>query len=64
MILPPPHQARHLPFLLPPPCQVEVESNQAQLISDHSSSENKINQGTKFGTLKEAMFRLFDVIIF
>ena len=43
---------------------------QAKLISDNSKSglapkilTLKINQGTKFGTLKMPMFILFDVVI-
>ena len=37
---PPPNPFHHLLFLLSPPCQYEVESDQAKLISDDSSSEN------------------------
>ena len=60
-----PHPTCHLFFLLSPPCQVEVESDPAKLISDDSSSDAlKINQGTKFGTLRNSMFSLLDVIIF
>ena len=36
----PPPPSRHLLFLLSPPCQVEVESDPAKLISDDASSEN------------------------
>ena len=38
---PPPHPSRRLLFCLSPPCQVEVESDPAKLISDDSSSENQ-----------------------
>ena len=37
---PPLHPSRHPLFLLSPPCQVEVESDPAKVISDDSSSEN------------------------
>jgi len=37
---PPPPQPRHFLSLLSPPCQVEVESDPAKLISDDASSEN------------------------
>ena len=39
-LIAPPHPSRHLFFFLSPPCQVEVESDPAKLISDESSSEN------------------------
>ena len=47
----------------------EVESDAAELISDDSSSEvghidMKIDQGTKFGTLKKPIISLNDEIIF
>ena len=47
----------------------EVESDAAELISDDSSSDvedidMKIDQGTKFGTLKRPIISLNDEIIF
>ena len=43
-IIPPPltQPSRQSLFCLSPPCQVEVESDQAKLISDDSSSENQL----------------------
>ena len=38
---PPPHPSRHLLLVLSPPCQVEVESDAAELISDDLSSDNE-----------------------
>ena len=62
-----PHPSRHLLFLLSPPCQVAVEPDPAKLISDNLARVPrmlalKIDQITKFGTLKKPMFCLFDVI--
>ena len=38
---PPPHPSRHLLLLLSPPCQVEVESDPAELIGDDLSSDSE-----------------------
>ena len=58
------HPSRHLLFLLSPLFQVAVEPNQAKLIQARTLriSILKINQITKFGTLKKPS--LFDVINF
>ena len=59
-----PHPSRHLLFLLSRPFQVAVEPNQAKLIQARTPRILilKINQMTKFGTLKKP--NLFDVINF
>ena len=46
------------------PLPVKLKGNLIQQIWSVTIRALKINQGTKFGTLKKSMFSLFDVIIF
>ena len=41
-IIAPLHPSRHLLFLLSPPCQIEVESDPAKLISDENYRNDSI----------------------
>ena len=43
---------------------VKLKWNEIQQNWPVTIQTQKINQGTKFGTLKKSMFSLFDVIIF